>query len=295
MTQSEHIHGPHSSQSRQRSQLKISFAFAYPPPRAMFKKLKLRPRLILQVQQVSASSRPTPVLDVLRSTSFGRRMAPILPLVFRGDDGLASSDLVVIRSASYERTGGMDDERKLTSEEEASELREVIATICPASDGKRSGKRKPEIRFRQGLLWEARSLPRGSYDFVATDEGQERTVRWVRRRKGSRNDSPNSGLGNNGNKLFAFSIINTDSRRHPIIARLTRASIEVVDHCQLPTEDRSSSSLHTSRASDSSTYDSDFESLNLGVPDMATVSEELRSLILVTGSWVAMKEGWAED
>ncbi|KAI9738720.1 MAG: hypothetical protein M1834_008225 [Cirrosporium novae-zelandiae] len=289
------------SRPKEQSRLRTSFQLAHPPPNSLSKGLRIRPKLLLQLQQISYTGRPTPVLDVLQSTSFARKLARILPGTFRSKGELGLSDLIVLTSGLYAKLGSAGHRGSTSSEDDFSEHREVVATISQTQEEKARGEGKAEIRFKHGPSWEATPLPNGSYDFVVTDEnGQRRTVRWALRRKGSgRSGSeglPLLGSSMDENKKFTFSAINPGTRRHPVTASVTRMGINVIDHYSVPTTtDSCVSSLPLSAAPDSSKHSSDVGPVDSSERSVVRVDDNLRTLILITGIWVMFQQGWSES
>lgn len=276
---------------KQRSRLKTSFAFAHPPPQAFHGKWRLKPTLFLQLQQLSDSGRPTALLDVLESTIFSRMM---VPMAFRGANKVAPNDLMVVKSGSYAKIEEAEEGKNTAAESESFERRELVATLSHPLR-LRKGQGSTTINFQNGTSWQITALSNGSYEFATNDDSHRREVRWVRRpRDSTRATLLQQERGKDGNRHFAFSVINFGTRRHAVIARMTRASIEVVDHFPIRIGD-GGLSPPASAASDSSAYDSEGGSLNLGDPDMVTVCEELRNLILITGSWIALREQWTQS
>ena len=273
---------------------KIRYRLAHPPPKSFSKQVKGRPQLLLQVQQVSNTPRPTPIFDVLQSVSLGNHFLRMLPNLLRGKDSDGSSHIILLSSGSY-ALDTVDDQEPVSSENCSSKHQDVMATIRPACEQEVRQNGGAEIRLHHGLSWEATPLPNGSHNFAATDDGQLNTVRWVIHQKGSRHgisdDSSCSEFPLDGSKRFSFSVITPSARRHPVIASMTRTGIDVVDHYSLPTRTGTSS---PTIASGTPTDNSDVESADHFEHGMITVDDGLRNLVLTTGIWVAIQEGWSE-
>ncbi|KAI9851370.1 MAG: hypothetical protein M1838_003833 [Thelocarpon superellum] len=269
---------------------RTSFQLAHPPPSVIHRqRLHIRPRLLLQLQRLSSAGRPNPTLDVLPSTIFAPKLARTFPKIFRGKDGLGPNDLVVVDSEEYCAQANAVDQ----AEEDGEESRHVVATICPLrSEGHLQAK--AEICLSDGPLWEATSLATGGYQFVAVGEhGVRTTVRWVPRspavypRPHKVEKVP--GAAKEQGRL-GFSIINPASRRHPIIATMTRSTIDVVDYYP-------EASPATTAESPTSPSVDPFASPFVEVPQplRRPMDDALRTLILITGIWVAFREGWSEN
>lgn len=278
---------------KQSSRMKTSYQLAHPAGHARHRRLKLRPKLLLQVQRISPTSRPVPVLDVLPSSVFLPRLARKFPAIFRGKKGLGPNDLIVVASDLYEPAGGRDPaERQSTSDDESGEHREVIATICQLLKESALSRGKTEICLHDGPVWEATPLPNGSYEFVAHTEQGPQTVRWVLRNGRNRRVSapPGSTLAEESRRL-TFSVINPTTRRHPVLASMTRNHLEVFHEYSMPSSAGSAASPTSGMSVVSDVSDADLALDRKPIP----VDDYLRKLIIVTSIWVAMREGWSHN
>ena len=141
----------------------------------------------------------------------------------------------------------------------------------------------------------------GGYEFVTTDHhGLINVARWVPRPSRSQrrsNAGPNrtttiTNKLNGDERAFNFSLINPNYRRHPIIASMSRSRIDVLDI--YPTSAPSAIPQSPTSCA-SATRSSFFESGLASEPSLARTDDRLRTLILVTGIWVAFREGWSES
>lgn len=287
------------------SRSRTSFQIAQPAPVVKHKqRLKIRPRILLQLQQLSESSRPTPALDVLPSVVFAPRLAQKFPRMCKGKDGLGANDLVVVSSEAYDTLPTSTNEKHDDSEEESWDHREVVATICQLRKEEGGARGKVEICLNHGPSWEATPLLNGAYEFVASENSGSKTVaRWVpripaKRRRSNTLQSRTTARPVEEDKKFNFSIVNPNSRRHPIIASITRKTIDILDRYQRPS---SSGALHspTSTLRSPSTIDSlqtaYSESPEAQSRTMIETDEQLRTLIVVTGIWVVFRENWSQN
>lgn len=116
-------------------------------------------------------------------------------------------------------------------------------------------------------------------------------MRWaLRRGKRRRMSTSISQAQEEETKHFTFSVISPSSCRHPAIASMTR------DHLEAYHEYPRSYRFSTRPASPNSVISelSDrSETKSLDYPAVVVVEERLRILILVTGIWVAFREGWS--
>ncbi|PYH92997.1 hypothetical protein BO71DRAFT_9457 [Aspergillus ellipticus CBS 707.79] len=283
--------GRSQSVRKQSSRHKTSYQLAHPAAHARHRRLKLRPKLLLQLQQVSQTPRPLPVLDVLPSTVFLPRLARKFPTIFRGKKGLGPNDLVVVASDLYDSAPGDTTDRRLSSDEESRE-REVVATICQLFRDDALSKGKAEICLNHGPVWEATPLANGCYEFVANTDNGIQVLRWVLRGAKNRRVSAPPGFPMpEDTKRFTFSVINPNTRRHPVIATMSRNYLEVNDEYSIP----SSSGLANSPNSAMSVLSDSSEMDDLFDRKVMTTDKDLRMLIVITSIWVAFREGWSHN
>ena len=281
-----------------RTRTKTVFRLCHPPPVHIHKqRLHIRPRVLLQLQKICKASRPTPIFEVLPSVIFAPRLARRFPRTFKGKAGLGVDDLVIVSSENYEtQEPHSDDDEDLFDDKW--DKREIIAAICqPSKDHYPYGQGETEICLNQGIAWTASQRRNGTYEFASTDDCGNRTVaRWVARQ--SRSDRTSSISSTPEEKKFNFSILNPNSRRHAIIATLDRQTIEVSDQYSHP------STSISSQASSRPTTSSSPISEELKTPfiesshtdrDLIEVDEALRTFIIITGIWVAFREGFSPN
>ena len=279
---------------------KTVFQIAHPPPLMRSKKrLKIRPRLLLQLQQITDGARAYPVLDVLPSSVFAPRIAHRFPKIFRGRESLGPDDLIIISSDS-EASGARDGEDSSnSSEDEGLDYREVIGTVCQPRGPGNARSANVEICLGQGLAWEGRSLAAGGYEFNSTDvDGSELTARWIPRRQPDRRPKSlphlTASLESQSSTRFTFSMINVTTRRHPVIASMTSSSIEVRDRYPASVTPSSLPDSSTSSPAITFTDNSYFNSAEHSTQPLISTDHHLRSLIVVTGVYVYFQEGWCE-
>lgn len=216
--------------------------------------------------------------------------------MFRGKNGLGPNDLIIVMSELYERTVASIPGRPPSSEDDDEDHREVVATICQMLQEDARQRGKAEICLNFGPTWEATPLPSGSYEFVAQTENGIRVMRWALRAGRTRRMSAQpSSEPREDNKRFTFSIIDPNTRRHPVIASMTRNQLEVFDEYSAVTRSNNGPTTPSSGMSVISDL-SDNDALDLN-PDanLVTVEDGLRTLIIITGIWVAFREGWSSN
>lgn len=301
------VKGPAHPGARNRkstASTKTSFQIAHPPPAIKHKqRLNIRPKVLLQLQQISDATRPRPTLDVLPSVVFAPKLARKFPSVFKGKDGLGADDLLVVTSQNYDSPSVPNGKPENVSEDDSWATREIVAAICQPKKREPGIENITEICLNHGPLWEASSLSNGAYEFVSTDEDGHKTVaRWVPRPPTSRRRSYN-GPGNSDasapeQRKFTFSIINPDSRRHPVIATLSRASIDISDRFSTPSRNTPKNGAtpgQRSVAPEGRHAHFDEGEIPIPQPTVTETDEQLRSLIVITGIFVAFREGYSPN
>ena len=279
---------------RRSSRTSTAFTIAHPAPTLTHKQrlLQVRPRLLLQLQRLSPNSRPKPILDVVPSTFVVLRLVKRFPRAFRGKGELGHNDVMVVKSEAYDTPEGQAAEES-DSDSEGLASRDLIAVICqlPKDEGGSHGR--AEIVLGDGSIWVATPLPNGSYEFTKTlESGEKLTARWVKRttpRNAGDLAAPNS---TNNDTKFTFSMIDPNSRRHPILGSITQKTLDIPDFYTTVTplsgrlppaspirvrhgevETGPSAQLSTERT----TY---------------PIDDNTKTLIQITGIWVSLREGW---
>ena len=275
---------------RRSTRTSTAFHLAHPAPTLTQKQrlLQIRPKLLLQLQRLSADSRPKPAIDVLPSTVVVPRLVKKFPRMFRGKAELGANDVMVVKSEEYDTS---DDHvvEDTDSDEEGLANRDLMAVICQMRKDCGGSQGRAEIVLSDGSVWVATPLPNGLYEFVTVDErGNKITARWVRRSpRRSNADYPG------GNEFkFTFSIIDPNSRRHPIMASITQSTLDIPDSYTSV----SSSAGKFPPTSPIRSLPGDPEWQPAGDepnPERTThsIDENMKTLIQVTGIWVALRQG----
>lgn len=273
----------HGAWSRPRT----SYQLAHPAIHARHRWLKLRPQILLQLQQVSQSARSLPILDVLPSTVLTPSLSQSILRIFRRWNGLGQYDLVIVRSDLYDYPASTS-EMSMSSVNEDKYQREVVATIRQPFRKEAQLKGKAEIFLALGSLCEATPLSSGSYEFLVRSKHGVQIMRWALRRSKARRLSVSS-RSQGGTRHFTFSIIDPSSRRHAVIASMTQEHLEVYHEYS---HGHRSSARPTYPNSGMSGSSDKFETESLD-SQAVVVDDRLRILILVTGIWVTFREGWS--
>jgi hypothetical protein len=282
---------------------KTTYHLAHPPTAGPRQKLHIRPKTLLQLHQVVPSRHPKPAYEVIPYSLLAPRSTRRLAGTFAIKDRLGPHDMLIVKAEAY---GQKDDEEK--TDDERWGTREVVGIICPPKKGEKDGSEKTELLLDDGSRWEVTQLPNGAYEFNFTDShGLQCKRRWVPKLPHNRRLSALSTAAQSGqspsiaadDKKFNFSTIALNSRRHPIIASMTRTNIDVLDAYNVPsaTSPPTPSLPPTAVATpvegpitlpDAASFlDNIAERLPLKTDDA------LRRFIVVSGIWVAFSENWS--
>ncbi|CAO2655870.1 Nn.00g046730.m01.CDS01 [Neocucurbitaria sp. VM-36] len=283
---------------------KTSYIIAKPPqpvnPRS---KLHIRPKVLLQLHQIIASQRPKPVYEVIPFSLLPQRSTRRLARTFNTRERLGPNDLLIVKAEAYSTK---DEEAR--SDDERWGSREVIGVISPGKC-ERGIIGKPEICMDDGTSrWEVTNMPNGGYEFNTTDDhGLNLKARWVLKPAQARRVSsmtaaspltPTFAPGQE-DKKFTFSTISANSRRHPIIATMTRTRIDVLDSYAMPSATSpptpSSPSYTQSPAMTPSSIDTNSFLDNSSTTLPIETDDALRRFIVVSGVWVASHHFTSSD
>lgn len=271
-----------------------TFHLAHPAPTLTQKQrlIHIRPRLLLQLQRLSHDSRPEPAIDVLPSAVVIPRLSRKFPRMFRGKSVLGMNDVLLVHSEEYDSPDDAASEAA-DSDEEGLANRDMIAVVCQMPKDAGGSQGKAEIVLRDGSVWVATPQANGLYEFVTVDaNGNKTTARWVRRstRRNSVDFSCPAPASTSTPFKYTFSIIDPNSRRHPIMGTLTQNTLEIPDFY---TSVSSSVKKHPPTSHIRPMF-ADHDSMDdEPAPERAThaVQEDVKRLIQVTGIWVALREG----
>lgn len=266
---------------------KTSYYLAQPPPGSHHSSGSL----VVQLQKLSNITRPIPTFDVLPASVFAPRLKRKVGKFF--NHGVGMQDLVFLTSEDFED----DDEESLSS-------RHMVASVSVENkkvhgeEGK--GQKITVIRLDSGPQWEISQTSSGGYEFVAhEDTGNMLVARWNPKSANPRRRSYQTQIsdsGDDGEKKFQFSLVDLNSKKHPILGHLTKQTIEINDHYSLPsTSSPLTSPIATPPQSrpGSPVNPSFLGSTPRPVDEkiMVKTSDHVRALMLVSGIWVALREG----
>lgn len=268
---------------------KTTFKLAQPPPG--FQKLHIRPKVLLQLHQVVATRRPKPVYEVIPYSILAPLSTRRLARTFRSREKLGAHDLLIVKAEEY----GNNDEAR--SDDERWGSRDVMAVICPGKEEK-GHVSKSELLMENGVSWEVTITPSGGYEFAHMDShGLLLKSRWVPKPSVTRRQSGQSSATVSDDRKFTFSTISANSRRHPIIATMTRDRIDILDSYMMPSATSPPTPNHTSSAAQTPNITPILENetfLDIAKENLpVTTDDALRRFIVASGIWVAFCENWS--
>lgn len=274
--QSQETTSERGRKSRRSSKPKTSYSICYAPPRAGPRhKIQVRARPLLQLHKIESRTRPRPEYELLPSAIFSARLNKAIARFTDSKQGSHVTDLALVRAEKYH-----EHEAAPVEEDESMDILAIFTGI--PKHGLADNKAK--LCLGQGVEWDAYRLPNGGYECITMDaHGLKRTVRWVPK-KPSKSADPND---ENPTRRFKFSAISPNTRRHPVIANLSSAGLDIADSYAMPIP---STSGANSRAA-SPVERSESEPVIAREETMAT-TDEMRSLITATAVFVALCEGW---
>lgn len=307
------VSSPRRRRRRAALRQNTTYLLARPAPKLATNKTlfkTIRPRLLLQLQELAAAQRPRPTIDVFPASLVAGPLATAryihrFPRLFGGRGELGPRDLILVKSDDYTANAAGKEE------ESSSGRRQPVAVLSP---GRVPGDAAGEIVLDDGSIWTC-SSQKGYYSFVHVDDsGASITARWVKRNPskrvtsnpGSRSVSPviTPGPFSGSNDLpevdyrYTFSIINPLSRRHPILATLSPQSLEIYEDYTTPSSSsgRYPPTRPVSGVMDAvSVADPPLSPLSMDEPAVerqtSPVDEDTKKLIRVTGLWLALHLG----
>ncbi|KAI1480947.1 hypothetical protein F4774DRAFT_417870 [Daldinia eschscholtzii] len=278
-----------------------TFLLAHPPPRLRNKQrlIHIRPKLLLQMQQLAANRRPRPVIDVFPSFAVaGPLIVPLLkrfPLIARIKRELGIRDIMLVKSEDYDaHASGLDSD----GDDDDLKSRELLAILSPVLT-----EDKAEIVLADGTVWTATPRFNGtgscSYEFVTVDSnGNTTTARWVRKQMATKSlpATPTSPGFTPTTPVpdckFTFSIIDPNCRRHPIMATLTNSSLDILDsYTTVP----QSASYYPPTSPILSTPTSPTNGENTAERKTQRVEDWQKTFITISAIWVILRHGWSPN
>jgi hypothetical protein len=230
---------------------KTTYHIAHPPP-VVLPKVN-RPKLLLQLQELSDNTRPTPAFEVVPSAFLAPKLLRNSSRIVRGKTGYGLEDLIVFRAEDYCKQSSLP--RATQSREDEEGPRIVLGAICHNIVNQQNNVAPTitdtEIHLADGSQFSASRPSASYYEFnLLTSDGTSTKARWISRA---------------GRQRFTFTLPLPDSTQHPKLGTLTSSNLTVFSTYKIPPEP--------------------------GL--VVETSPQLYSLIVVSSIWVAFMEGWS--
>ncbi|KAI9686508.1 MAG: hypothetical protein M1822_003519 [Bathelium mastoideum] len=276
---------------------RTTYSIAHPPPSGSTRsKISLRPKVLMQLQKVAPNTRSVPAFEVLPAAAFALKVGRAITSLWPGKSSIGPEDLVVLQGQDYSGNNADTIEPKKWSS------RHVVGLICRRKGEGKGSIPYTEIFLEDGCAWAVTAMPNGGYEFVSRSEhGLTSKARWVRKQASRSSDKsfiPNAITSEQGleDRQFMFTKITPNMRQHPIVGSISRTKLDVYDHYTVPYMPRTDSTPSLGRPKRLLRHSSlsSFTSLE-GVEGSVPIATEdsLRNLILVSGIWLAFREGWS--
>jgi hypothetical protein len=225
---------------------------------------------MLQIQQVSADSRPSPILDVYQPSIFMSGAARPLSKRLK----LRKRDICIARSEYLEslKVEEMPPDR---SQNGLFQNKEIVAVIRPCQKKNNDSVAQGEVYFQEGQCWICTTVSHGSYQFTMKHkDGTTKTALWrTQRDKDLKNLGESSARTPNHSarvERFLFFTADPAGNYTSPLAIMTRKGIEVFG------QGSKTGPLSTEYLQD------------LGLRNL----NDDYSAILTFGTWVAFQEDW---
>lgn len=278
---------------RSPSQLKIKiqakFQIARPPPKSS-QRLRLSPKLLLQIQQVPRGHRPVPVLEIWQPPLRKSKLTKGFPQRPK----LGMKDIYATVNEPYitknERPTGQESQN--SNNDHNTQEKDVVAAMYqpPISDTPVSSS---AIHFRNAhCIWQAMTSPAGSgqstssYKFTIKNEenviGAGQSKMFMQWEKRTLSVNPEETSESSETEYFVLLAIDRQARRKSRIAVMNRDGFDI--------SVRKSSILEHLRACMALTNPVS-DGCEAGGSDVG-VELWLYTHVLTLGVWVASQEGW---
>ncbi|KAI0997777.1 hypothetical protein K3495_g10414 [Podosphaera aphanis] len=272
-----------------------TFHLAHPAPTLTQtqKLLQIRPKLIFQLQLVTAQNRPKPSVDVLPSTVIVPRLANRLPRIFRGRKELGINDVIIVKSEDYE-AASETKVRNIETDNDNLINRDLMAVICQVSRDRGTSLGVAEIVLSDGTVCVATPLSCGIYEFRTTDEkGCTMIAHWWTKNLPHRKSIGTSDYSNlNTKQKFVFSIMGPDTQKNSIMATITQKNLKIMDsYTTSPKFPRKNSPVPN--FGDDIKKNENLDELSFPERKTHQIDKKMQTLIQVTGIWIGLRQGWS--
>ena len=277
------------------SKTKTSYQLAYPPPSPRSQsRFSLRPRLLLQLRKINQGRLAAPVLEVF-TLPRSLRTSVKQHALERGQSP-AGDNLMVLGCDPYNDTQEPVDTLSKTYDDENFEHRNVVASIHRTSGSDVEQQVEAQICIGQGY-WTITKMRNGGYEFIGNaEDGSMVKAKWIPKMRNGRG-AVHQHPGHAANRKFKFTLLDPHTRRHPILGSMDRQTINIFDQYIKPEtpvsepEPSPPASISSQTNSSSTLHDNNIVPVS---DTIVNTSEHTKTLMLATGIWIALAEGWLE-
>ena len=268
---------------------RTQYRLAHPPPstRPLRRQGILRPKVLLQFQQLSLSGFHKPIYEVVPMSRFdtGTKMGQKLRRLEKGKHSLTAEDLVVMRVADYSTADTVSDHI------EDSDCRDVLGVISsiPSQDKTRPGAVQILL---ENSLWEATPGKDGIFDLILQGE-KPQFARWYIPKSRRRTSRAEGTEGAVEERKFYFTAILPNCKKHPTIASMSEGHLDIYDSYTVTSDMPSDVPWLPVASPPEEVPPIELEGDKKKAPETVPTDDLLRKLIIVSSSWVAFCESWS--
>jgi hypothetical protein len=270
---------------------KTRYAFAHPPPTGvqLRKQGIIRPNTLFQLHTQTASGFHKPDYEVLPLNLLGNNnfISNRFKRLGRGKLSLGTKDLAIIKATPYNISEGLTDGSSNPGS------REVLGIISASTVTGDESRRSAQIVL-DNAVWSISQKRKDVYDLSLLGDAS-RGARWYIP-KSQRRSSTNPVDGSSEPRFY-FAALLPDTKKHPTVASMIRSSLDVYDtyttHSFYQPEDDAQSNQNHQLVDCSNSISSRPPSSSASTALSIETDEALRRLVIVSGVWVALCEGWS--
>ncbi|PTB65614.1 hypothetical protein BBK36DRAFT_1169323 [Trichoderma citrinoviride] len=297
---------------KRKARSSVRYALAFPAPGLRTKQrnfFQVRPRVLLQLRELTGTKRAIPAYDVIPSSLVaGTLIIPALlkafPRMFTAKPHLGQNDFLLVRRDDYVPAHGnhQHDGNTHGDSSNASDYKEVLAVISTTEDDDCA-----KIVFKDGSTWVTSRNAAGSYDFSHINEqGETVKAKWIKKPSlsprtswGSANSAldgsspPSSPTTPTPDGKWTFCILDPSTKKHPIQGILDSTSLEIYNtYATMPSTSGQLPSIAQAIQAEVTGLSEDGTSIAEERSSME-VSEYNKTLMLATATWISLRQsGW---
>ncbi|KAJ5430040.1 hypothetical protein N7491_007056 [Penicillium cf. griseofulvum] len=225
------------------TKIQAKFQIARPPPKSS-QLLRLSPKLLLQIQQLSPIHRPVPVLEIWQPPLRKSKLTKCFPQRPK----LRTKDIYATLNEPYitnKKAEGQENFQEQDTKLNGIQEKDIVAAMCQPSSNNNNNNPISSIHFRDAkCIWQASTSSAGPekntcYRFVikkeettAPPEQGRMVMQWEKRAVSA---GGNGGSGSTDSEHFVLVAIDRKARRKSRIATMTPGGLEITGSADLET------------------------------------------------------------